>query len=263
MVKALEFATRMTAEYKKGVGSHHHLLERYMKAKTTHPDVVDDMQVTNYTILSVGAGGDTTATSVRAVVYFLAKHPSSYAKLREEIDKAKLKIPVSFAVASKLPYLDAVIRESMRICPGIATMLEREVPNEGFELPDGRFIPAGTKVGINPGVTNRDSDVFGENVNEFIPERWLQGGGESGDAFAARVKRMGEVFDFTFGSGKRVCIGRNMARLEVWKVVATLYTLFDVSFLPFSKPLFLRLPFLPWLPFSITAELSSVTPLTR
>ncbi|KAJ0416125.1 hypothetical protein BJY00DRAFT_292130 [Aspergillus carlsbadensis] len=55
----------------------------------------------------------------------------------------------------------------MRLNPGTAMVFERIAPEGGFTLPDGRYIPAGTKVGINPAVTNRDYAIFGEDADDF------------------------------------------------------------------------------------------------
>lgn len=239
LVDALKFTIRVVGEYQKqladvakGSGTAPpagHLLERFVKTKSTHPAIVDDNQVINYTLLSVGGGGDTTAGALRAIVYYLAKNPSTYARLSAEIDAAKLPIPVSWKAATALPYLDAVIRESMRLSPAVSLMLERYVPDGGFDLPDGRFLPAGTRVGMNPAVTNRSTEIFGPDTDSFVPERWLRRDGESEDEFTTRSKRMNDIFDFTFGAGKRICIGRNIAKLEIYKLLPSLYTLYDVS----------------------------------
>lgn len=104
-----------------------------------------------------------------------------------------------------------------------------QVPARGLALPDGRFIPAGIKVGINPSVTNRDHQVFGDDADGFNPDRWLRRAGESEAGFDARVRTMRDVADHVFGGGTRVCMGRYFAQLELWKLFATLYSMFDVS----------------------------------
>lgn len=179
-------------------------------------------------MLSILAGGDTTSASMRAVIYYLAKSPAAYTNLVNELDKARLALPAKWKDAQALPYLDAVIRESMRINPGIAMVFERVVPAGGFTLPDGRYIPGGTKVGINPAVTNRDYDTFGEDADSFNPGRWLQRRDEKAQEFDARLRRMKDVSDFTFGGGGRMCMGRYLATLELYKLIATLYSLYDV-----------------------------------
>lgn len=206
-----------------------HTLDKYVQLKKTYPNMVDDNQIVNWLMLNILAGGDTTSATMRAVVYCLSKNPSAYRKLIDELDRANLSLPAQWRDINGLPYLDAVMREAMRINPGIAMIFERVVPEGGFTLPDGRYIPAGTKVGINPAVTNRDKDVFGDDADVFNPDRWLRKPDETQEAFDARLRRMRDVADFTFGGGGRVCMGRYLAVLELYKLFATLYSLYDVS----------------------------------
>lgn len=156
-----------------------HSLDKYIKLKTTHPSLIDDTQIVNYLLLNILAGGDTTSSTMRALVYYLLKSPLAYKKLATELETANLSLPAQWKDIQNLPYLDAVIRESFRINTGIAMIFERVVPKEGFTLPDGRFVKGGTKVGLNPAVTNRDKKIFGEDAEEFRPERWLKLDGET------------------------------------------------------------------------------------
>ncbi|KAI1498837.1 benzoate 4-monooxygenase cytochrome P450 [Biscogniauxia marginata] len=210
-------------------GGVEHYLDRYVKLRDAYPDLIDDSQIVNWLMLNILAGGDTTSATMRAGVYYLAKTPRAYRRLVDELDAARLPLPAQWKDINKLPYLDAVVRESTRHNPGLAMVLERVVPEGGLALPDGRFIPAGTKVGINPAVTNHDADVFGPNVDEFDPERWLKKDDEDEEVFAARLRRMKDVAEFTFGGGNRVCLGRNLAQLELYKLFATLYSLYDIK----------------------------------
>lgn len=89
-----------------------------------------------------------------------------------------------------MPYLDSVIREALRVNPGIAMIFERVDLEGRFTLPDGRYFPAGTKAGINPFVTNRDFGVFRGDADDFNPDRWLQGKDESSKNFEVRLRWM-------------------------------------------------------------------------
>lgn len=66
----------------------------------------------------------------------------------------------------------AVIKEAMRLHPSIAFPLERVVPSEGAHI-CGYNLPGGTVVGVLPPLINRNEAVFGEDVDVFRPERWL------------------------------------------------------------------------------------------
>lgn len=207
-----------------------HYLDKYVKLRDQDCGIpIDDNQVVNWLMLNILAGGDTTSATMRAVVYYLAKNPGNYAKLVAELDAAKLKLPAQWKDLQRLSYLDAVMRESMRYCPGIAMVFERVVPEGGLKLSGGRYIPAGTKVGMNPAVTNRDHEVFGADADVFDADRWLKNDGEDPESYQSRVQRMREVAEFTFGGGNRVCMGKALARLELYKLFATLYSLYDVS----------------------------------
>lgn len=154
----------------------------------------------------IWAGSDTTAFALTAIFYYLLKNPRSLAKLLEEIDTAfatgALSFPVRFNEAIKLPYLHACVREGMRIHPSVGTMFPRYVPDGGVTI-SGRFIPAGSRVGINPNVVHFDKEVFGEDSEMFVPERWLR----DGERRAAFMER----HTLSFGYGPRVCIGKHVS----------------------------------------------------
>jgi cytochrome P450 len=234
LFSALQYAAKAVAGYQQKVSvgekssDAKHFLARYLKLKDEYPDIVDDHRIVTYLLGNVGAGGDTTSAIMRAVTYHLAKHPKAYQDLVSELDSANLSLPAQWKDIRNLPYLDAVLRETMRISPGLAMILERVVPHGGFTLPDGRFIPAGTVVGINPAVTNHDYRVFGHDADSFDPNRWLRKAEESEEEFDIRRRQMLNVAEFGFGAGSRICMGRHLAQLEIWKAIATLYTVFDV-----------------------------------
>ena len=97
--------------------------------------------------------------------------------MRKELDDAQIQSSVGFQKAfNELPYTDAVIREALRIHPPFAMLLERFVPAQGLELPDGTYLPPRTVVGMFGYTMHRDEEIFGKNVDSFEPERWLQSG---------------------------------------------------------------------------------------
>ena len=100
---------------------------------------------------NVGAGSDTTGISLTAIIYFLMKNPACLQKLRVEIDTATrdgaLSDPATFHEAQKLPYLQAIIKESLRMHPAVGQILSRVVPEGGAQLA-GRYFPQGVSSGL-------------------------------------------------------------------------------------------------------------------
>ena len=124
-------------------------------------------------------GSDTTSTAITAILYYLMKDRETYRKLLAEIDAAtargQLSVPhVQYSEAFKLPYLDACCKEGMRLLPSLGMALPRDVPPGGREIA-GQFVPGGVTVGISATNLQRSREVFGEDADEFNPERWLRG----------------------------------------------------------------------------------------
>jgi len=101
------------------------------------------------------------------------------------------------------------------------------VPKGGVQLPDGPYLAEDTIVGINPWVLHLNTKIYGTDANHFRPERWLPNDGEDSDEFAARRKAMRDT-DMTFGAGDRACLGKQVAMVEIYKLIATLFLLFEV-----------------------------------
>ncbi|KLU85862.1 hypothetical protein MAPG_04882 [Magnaporthiopsis poae ATCC 64411] len=227
--KLTEYVQKKAAKEKPDNGRPETYLDKFLRLKETHPEIVDDDHVLQYSLFNMLAGGDTTASALRASIYHLAKNPSCYERLQAELDGAGLSLPARFKDVSGLTYLTAVVRETMRINPGVSHTIERVAP-EGLTLPDGRFIPADTRVAMDPFVVMRNEPIFGpEDVMEFHPERWLRRDGESDDDFDARNRKMVSTLDFVFGYGKRMCTGRHLAWMEIFKFLATMYSVYDIK----------------------------------
>ena len=126
--------------------------------------------------------------------------------------------------------MDAVVREALRMLPGVSLSLERYVPEGGYRFQNGEFMPQGAVMAVNPYLICRNKSVWGEDASEFRPERWLRDahGGETEEQFSGRLRKMNDA-DLSFGAGSRICIGKSMGLMQVYKVVATIVTLYDVE----------------------------------
>lgn len=171
----------------------------------------------------IWAGADTTAIALAAIFYFTHKHPEVLETLRSEVDAAceqgKLSLPVRYSEAIKLPYLGAVVKESMRMHPSLGLGYPRVVPKEGAEIA-GRWVPGNTTVILNPNAVHFDDGVFGPDAESFRPERWLD---EKRAAFMSR-------HDLSFGYGAHTCIGRHITMVEMYKLLPALLREYTFEF---------------------------------
>ncbi|PBP28062.1 hypothetical protein BUE80_DR001008 [Diplocarpon rosae] len=154
---------------------------------------------------NIGAGSDTTAITLSSIL--AAK-------------EGRISDPVTFKEAqNELPYLQAVMKEALRIHSATGLPMQRIVPAEGRTIA-GYFIPGGSSVGINSWVAHRNQSVYGRDAGVWRPERWLE---------IERQGRGGEVekYSLAFGMGSRTCTGKNISLLEMSKVIPQIVRKFE------------------------------------
>jgi len=165
--------------------------------------------------LLIQAGADTTATSLGSTLRFLLLNPETLAKARREIDTAddlgKLSSPIAYEESrTLLPYTGASIKEALRLHPPATNLFARVVPAGGKTI-CGVHVPGGTEVTSHAYVVQRDPRLYRPDPEVFRPERWI-------DATPEVLSEM-EASSFAFGMGPRVCLGKDIAVMELWKLV--------------------------------------------
>lgn len=179
----------------------------------------DPQELRNETLHVLIAGRDTTGCLLGWVLYFLARHPAVYSRLRRSILDEFGESLADFRALNHVPYLQWVISETLRVATVIPlneriALRDTVLPRGGG--PDGKarvFVPEGTQVLVPLYAMQHRADIWGADVEEFRPERW-------------ETHRPGWEF-IPFGAGARKCLGR--------------------AFSPFL-PLFLSFPILPFRP---------------
>lgn len=216
------FAVREIGARKDRGTDHKDLLGKLFDIRDQKPKEFDMTGVASMATSNVFAGSDTTALSIRAVIYYLLKNPKCKQKLVGEIDdlhaKGAVSDPVMLAEAEQMPYFQACLHEALRCHPAVGMTLPRVVPpGAGIDI-SGRRVAPGTIVGASPWVIHQDKTVFGSDADSFNPERWLDG----------NTSEMRRVF-FTFGGGARTCVGRNIAWMEMSKLIPTLFQRYNLE----------------------------------
>lgn len=206
------------------------LLSKFLAARENRPDFMTDTLVQTMAVSMAFAGSETTAISLSAVFYFLHKTPRALARLLREIDDAAREGRfsdyetrlVTWHESQTLPFLDACVKEAFRLHPAPGLPMERIVPEPGLEIA-GHWVRGGTIVGCNAWVLHRDKKVWGEDAEEFRPERWVD------ETDGERLKGMNGCM-LQFGMGSRTCIGKNISLLEIYKLVPSMLRRFEVCF---------------------------------
>ncbi|KAH7308298.1 cytochrome P450 86A1 [Rhexocercosporidium sp. MPI-PUGE-AT-0058] len=182
----------------------------------------------------IGAGTDTTATAIRMTLFNLMTNPDAYQKLHTEINTAirERRItssPITDAEAKQLPYLQAVIKEGLRIWPPVTGLMPKISDTD--QVVCGKIIPRGTNVCWTAVAVLRDKEVFGEDAECFRPDRWLE------ETDATKLRVMEQVQSLCFGTSSRwECLGKVIALVELNKVFVELFRRFDFSIVNAQEP---------------------------
>lgn len=162
------------------------------------------------------AGTETTSSTINWGMAELLHKPDSFRKLRDEIDQIVGRSRrVEEADLNKLPYLDAVVKETMRLHPSLPMLLPRNSIQDTEYM--GYFIPKNTIVFVNVWAIHRDPDAW-EDPLSFKPERF----------FNSNVDAKGKHFELLpFGSGRRSCIGISLGEKTLGLTLANLVHSFD------------------------------------
>ncbi|KAL8995735.1 MAG: hypothetical protein Q9169_004593 [Polycauliona sp. 2 TL-2023] len=183
-----------------------------------HSDAFSDDDLVDQMMTFLLAGHETTASALTWAVYLLAKHPHIQKRLRDEV-QSLLPNPVDEPDAivtsdmiEKMPYLNNVSREVLRLFPPVAVTMRVAVKDTTI---CGQYIPQGTTLMIPPWAVNGSTELWGPDATEFKPERWQR---------STDGKSVGNVSSnyqsLTFLHGPRSCIGQSFAMGEFQCLVA-------------------------------------------
>lgn len=158
------------------------------------------------------------------------RHPHAQKKilseLRSTFTEAKEELPLSFETVQpqSLPYIAAVFNESLRFYPPVPVELKESTAETTF--PDGTWLPKGSVVMWAIWAMGRSKNTWGDDADEFRPERWLV----AGDDGQTLTLKMMSAFAFpVFNGGPRACLGKRMAELLAVHVVASLIWKYDFA----------------------------------
>jgi cytochrome P450 len=152
------------------------------------------------------AGFETTSASLMWWTTAMAAFPDVQRRAQAELDTVigRTRLP-TFADAPRLPYVRAIVREVLRWRPPFPLGVPHEATEDGWY--EGMFIPKGTTCIANLWHCNHDRTVFGDDADEFKPERHF---GDDGELLPG-PKETNQEGHVSFGFGRRICVGKHLA----------------------------------------------------
>ncbi|KAJ3749664.1 cytochrome P450 [Lentinula detonsa] len=210
----------------------HRLLTELRKSEQLVDDSkepLDEKVVVTEAMLLLTAGSDTTADSAAAILWYILAQPAVHQRLVAELDEIIGIVSHDLAAADELPkhdqvkslpYLTATIQEALRMFATNAFGLPRVVSDSSKPVTlMGTNIPPGTELSVPAYTIQRDRDIWGEDAYEFKAERWLQ---DAESSESVGVKKADPKYLLTFGAGPRMCIGKNLATLQLHLLISTI-----------------------------------------
>lgn len=185
--------------------------------------------------LLIAAGADTTSLTLAAATFYLVYNPRVKDMLAEEVKSffsVQDEKEVSPSQLVSLPYLRAVVEETLRLAPPVPSVLPREVLLGGITI-DGSWIPEGTVVGVSAFAIHRNSEYYPE-PEKFYPERWIVETEVIALSPLPHVFRTSEAVSvarqafFAFSQGSRGCIGCQLTYYKLHTALAMLIHRFDM-----------------------------------
>ncbi|MGB5812123.1 MAG: cytochrome P450, partial [Polyangiales bacterium] len=207
-IGAVEEIIRRAVEERRRTGEDRGDLFSHMVFVEDELGHMSDKQLRDEAMTLIFAGHETTAHALTWAWYLLAKNPDKAAKMSEELDAVVGDRRIEVDDLPELPYLEMVIKESLRLLPSVwayAREPQRDIVLEGY------FIKKGTPVTISHIAMGRNEKYF-DNPTEFRPERWTR-----------EFERSLPKGAYTpFAQGPRVCLGKQFAMMEMRIVLGTL-----------------------------------------
>jgi cytochrome P450 len=175
--------------------------------------------------LFITAGFETTAFTIETALYHVLSNPNILAKLKAEIKPVLTNTAKDDPEAlpkwkdlEKLPYLSAIISESLRMSLGVSSRLARYNSKTDLVYIDW-IIPKNAHVSMTQRDISYNSNIF-PSPTTFDPERWLKG---------EESRELKEKYLVSFSKGARRCIGMNLAYAELYITLATMFGQFDLE----------------------------------
>ncbi|KAG5250511.1 cytochrome P450 family protein [Salix suchowensis] len=221
-----EFAKNIIKEKKQQISKNSSLesvdlLSRFLSSGHSDEDFVTDIVIS-----FILAGRDTTSAALTWYFWLLSQNQEVEKEVLREI-KEKSESPV-YEEVKDMVYTHASLCESMRLYPPVP--IDSKVAQHDDVLPDGTVVKKGMRVSYHPYAMGRLEVLWGSDWEKFRPERWLESATDGANK-AGKWRFVGrDPYTYpVFQAGPRICLGKDMAFLQMKRVVAGILRRFKVA----------------------------------
>ncbi|XP_017975350.1 PREDICTED: cytochrome P450 94B3 [Theobroma cacao] len=194
----------------------------------------DEELIRDMAISFIMAGRDTTSAAMTWLFWLLSCHPVIEQELLKEIENMEERL-LDYESLKDLKLLKASLCESMRLYPPVAWDSKHAMADD--MLPDGTLVQAGDRVTYFPYGMGRMEALWGKDWSEFRPSRWFIEPSYHGGS----LKKVSPYKFPVFQAGPRVCLGKEMAFIQMKYVVASILGRFEIRPVGSDKPVFVPL----------------------
>ncbi|WCJ23105.1 Cytochrome P450 94A1 [Euphorbia peplus] len=216
-----DFAVKLVKEKKERLKSEISMESEDLLSRFLSSGHSDETFVTDIVISFIVAGRDTTSAALTWFFWLMSENPAIEMKIVDEINE-KSESPV-FEEVKSMVYTHACLCESMRLYPPVPT--DSKFAEDDDVWPDGTVVKKGTSISYHPYAMGRLGTIWGSDWPEYKPERWLQKDTDTSKwSFVARDAYTYPVFQ----AGPRICLGKEMAFLQMKRLIAGVLSKFKV-----------------------------------
>ncbi|KAJ7499985.1 cytochrome P450, partial [Mycena latifolia] len=197
----------------------HEIIYHHLLHPNTRHNVPSKKSLLDESLTLLGAGSETVGNAVTTGVFHVLSNSRVLDRLRMELQDSwpDASCSMSYQALEKLPYLTAVLKESLRMAPGVVTPLARVVgPTDAQIL--GYSLPAGTVVSMGTTFIHENPEIF-HSPEVFLPERWLE----------PTAQHLEAKYLVPFSRGPRMCLGINLAWCELYLLFANIFRKIDMK----------------------------------